>query len=507
MVLPSAVENGPTKAVRRAYAALDLRFLRSPSLLAASLTLTVGGLGVARLVLPVSGSFLAVAFLALIGASALAGAEVRRNRIVSLNLFALALMVRVIALTSLSWGATRDGGSFLGIDSIAFLRGATYLATHGFHLGMSPVAFFGTYNVAQYYLFAAAIRYLHADLFALQMMNAGLTAFAAPLTFSIFRHVLPRVARASGLLVGLYPSLIVLSVVDLLKDPSVLAATLLAVWTVATIMRARRPATVVCLAGPGLIALLYLRTGRFYALGYMEAGLVGAAAWIFIVARKTPVRRPIRTAVVGLVAMFAACEAVPQAAGWPISPVLFEMQFVRAAKTPALMNYSEGLVDRLADENTPSQPPRGAVTLSFGANLVRRVFGPFPWIRPQQWSVRYLEANNYLLYPGMLVWYSLLPVTLLGLLLVGRDIVRRADVGFAMAFVWLFTVPYCLQYLAINLSYRQRDVMFPILVVFAAVGSAQAISWPSFGRWYRRYWIALALLATAHLTVRGLSGL
>jgi hypothetical protein len=106
----------------------------------------------------------------------------------------------------------------------------------------------------------------------------------------------------------------------------------------------------------------------------------------------------------------------------------------------------------------------------------------------------------------MLVWYAMLPVILLGLLLVGRDLLHRTDVGFAIAFLWLFTVPYCLQYLAINLSYRQRDVMFPLLVVFAAVGSGWAARWPTFRRWYCRYWIALALLAAAHLTVRTLSG-
>lgn len=506
MVLPSTLEKPPAEDLRRTNAWLVMSFLRSYRLFGTTLALTIVALGGARLILRSDGSFIAVATLGFAGAAALAAGEVRRNRIVVLNLFSLAFLLRVVALTSLSWAAARDGGSFLGPDSVSFVRGATYLAAHAFHLGMSPLVFFGTYDVGHYYLFATAIQYLHADLLGLQMINASLSALAAPLTFSIVRRVLPRTARVSGLLVGLYPSLVVLSVVDLLKDPSVLCATLVAVWTVAAMARARHPATIF-LVVPGLLAVLYLRTSRFYTLAYLEFGLVCATAWVVVIMRGIRIRRPIRTAIAGLVLMFAAGEAIPAIVGWPPSPVLFTAQVLRATGTPGLMNYSAGLVDHLANDDHEGQFATERGVLSFGANLVRRVMGPFPWIRPARWDVVYLEANNYLLYPGMLVWYTMLPVLVIGLLLVGRDILCRAYVGSTMVFLWLFTVPYCLQYLAINLSYRQRDDMFPFLLVFVAVGSAHAVRSPTFRRWYPRYWAMLALIAVAHLTVRQLSGL
>src|SRR5689334_22035596 len=134
MVVPDVLDNRPRNDLHRTYALLNLPFLRSSRLLAVNLSLIVAALGAARLVLPVDPAFMVVACLALAGAVGLACAEMRRNRTVVLNLFALAFLLRVVALALLSWGAARDGGSFLGVDSVDFLQGATYLADHGFHL-------------------------------------------------------------------------------------------------------------------------------------------------------------------------------------------------------------------------------------------------------------------------------------------------------------------------------------------------------------------------------------
>ena len=429
------------------YQRTRLAFLCSRRLLAGSAATTVAAFAVAHSLLPIRGAFAFAAVLALGVAVALAEAEPRRTRVVSLNLFMIGFAARAIALASFSWAALREGGPFLGPDSTGYLAGATDLAARGFHLGALPATFFGTYDASHYYLFAAAIRYLHADLFALQMLNAGLTALAAPLTFSIARRVLPRGARAAGLIVAVYPSLIVLSVVDLLKDPSLVFATLLAIWVVLSLARVRRPSSVAGLFVPGVVALLYLRTGRFYTFAYIEAAVACAAAWTFVRGRRAPFRT--RTAVAGLLLMFAAAEVLPAAVGWATSPVLFASQVMRAAGTPALLTYSTGLADRLhapaknneAAGGNDAQIP-GSRVLTFASNLGRRALGPFPWIGPPQWTFRTLQAGDYLLYPGMLVWYAILPLTVLGCSLVARDLLAAAEPRFALLFLWLFTVVY-----------------------------------------------------------------
>ena len=81
--------------------------------------------------------------------------------------------------------------------------------------------------MSHYYLFAAAVRFLGADLFGLQVMNCGLIALAAPLVFGIARSILPSAALVVGLGVALHPSLIAIAAVDLLKDPSIIFGTVL----------------------------------------------------------------------------------------------------------------------------------------------------------------------------------------------------------------------------------------------------------------------------------------
>jgi hypothetical protein len=428
----------------------------------------------------------------------IAASEPPRARLVSINLFTGALALRVLVLVLFYALAVGEGGPFLGPDSSGYFEGANELVALGFHLDTIPLLFFGSYDVGHYYLFAAAIR-LHADLFALQLLNVGFTALAAPLAYAIGRRTVPRAARIIGLLVALSPSLVVLAAIDLLKDPSVVCATLLAIVCILRLARARTSWTVLLAAAVSLVPLLYLRTSRFYSFAYLEAATIAALIWIALWRRRLALRT--WTAAAALVVVFGVTEAVPMRAGWPSSPVLILAQVGHVLGTPSMRFYSVGLFERFRHRRAPEEP-EAQTPLEYAANLFRRIYGPFPWILPDKWNLRFLQSADYLLYPGMLLWYGLLPFVVIGLTHVGRAVASRASESFGLVFLWLFTAIYFLQYLAINVSYRQREAMFPVLVVFGCIGWAHARRGGQMPRWYVAYWAGLGGLAAAHLALR-----
>jgi hypothetical protein len=69
-----------------------------------------------------------------------------------------------------------------------------------------------------------------------------------------------------------------------------------------------------------------------------------------------------------------------------------------------------------------------------------------------------------------------------------------------------FSGAYLLLYLAVNLSYRQRDALFPLLIVLAVIAWDRVRQWRPWRWWYGAYWVALGLLATAHLAARARLG-
>jgi hypothetical protein len=433
---------------------------------------------------------------------AIAAAEPPRSRALSLNVFAIALAMRVLWLLGATL-AGRSASPFLGPDSSTYWEGALDLVSQQFRLGVLAPSYYGTYDVGQYYLFASVIRIFGAHLVCLQLLNAGLSALAAPLAFAIGRLTVPRGARAIGLFVALSPSLTALSAMDLLKDPSVIFAMLLALLATVRLIRERAMRR---LAGPGIAALaafLYLRTTRFYAFAYIEYATLVAVALAILLCGRIGARR--RAGLATLVFAFAAAEVIPIPAGWPPTPVLFAAQVGYVFDTPAMRFYSTGLVHRFrhGGEAEVVRAPQDLATMT--ANLARRVLGPFPWIPPQRWNLRTLQAGDYFLYPGMLLWYAMLPFVALGFALAGRATFRRsARLSTALSVLWLFTAGYMLQYLLINVSYRQREAIVPLLLVFAWGGIVYAWERPRLARWYGAYWAALAILAAAHLSVRAL---
>jgi hypothetical protein len=495
---PAAIFITAERAVERAFSSRRVLRTGSAGLLAA--------LAVVGWLPDTNASYLWLASAIAVAALLVARTEAPAGRVISMNLFVWAMLVRVAALGVLRLLALADGGVSLGPDSATYFVQSAALAASGLHTDTPAAVYFGTYDVAHYYLFAAAVRYFDADLFGLQVMNCGFIALVAPLALGFSRVILPWAAVLIAVAVAFNPGLVVLSTRDLLKDPSILCAMALLIWAVVRMTREPRVPVLAAYVLPGLAGALYLRTGRFYVFGYLEAAIV-AAAVVMLVTRRTIF---VRHAAVPLVALvFLLGEALPMLSVWPPSPRLILNHIDQVRGSPRMIRYSEGLADRLAVAGSPhvrAEPAEGGGRVGSlmisAANLFRRLYGPFVWIMPSTWSFKSLRSGDYLLYPGMLLWYGLLPFIGVGFVATAWRMLARAETRFGVIFLWFFTAVYFGQYLVVNLSYRQRDVMFPVLLVFACLGASIALQFTRWRRLYAVYWTLLGIVAGAHLTVR-----
>jgi hypothetical protein len=383
-----------------------------------------------------------------------------------------------------------------------------------------------------------------------------LTALTGPLVFGALRVLLPRYALPIGIMVALSPSLISFGITDLLKDPSVIASTMLALWAMAHLTHVRRPAFIGLLVVIAVFALSYTRMSRFYVVPFLAVAFMGSALVLRWLNGRSEIAvlRPPRV-VAALAVIFLMAEVVPVRLGWPVSGVMVAGQVLQTIDTPAMRVYAKGMLDRMSPGPTeaaaaptiaprsvndimqafhsgrrtpsalaeveraerarikkpaPLPVDRGAETLPrrvlrMSVNGFRKLFGPFPWVPPPSWDPELILTGDYLLFPGMLVWYAVLPLGLAGLAgLAWRTLVRRTPESLPLLIAGTTLVLFFSQYLVLNLSWRQREFLFPFLAVLACVAVERWWGVPRFRRAYGAYWVLLALVATGHLLVRAM---
>ena len=486
-------------------AAARTRWIGDARTLGAGATALLVAMLAAAWVVPANASFVVMVGAALLAGIGIASVENEADRRTSVSLLVWALTVRVVVLTCCFALAGREGGPFLGADSSLYYYGSRELAEQAFHLPTWPVVYFGSYDVGQYYLFAAAVRFAHADLFGLQMVNCALTAIAVSLTFGITRLVVPRGAVWISAVAALHPSLIGISVLDLLKDPSIVCAVLGLMWLLLHLSRASRTATVLTLAAIALPLSAYLRVSRFYAFAYIEAGFAVALA-ILLVARRRPFER--RLALIVVLVLLAVVELLPMRALWPPTPVMFVAMAGHTLNTPGLRFATPGMFERGRRRQPTSgnraEVEQGPGLIELAIGVFRRTFGPYPWILPKAASFRGLQDAQFYLFPGMLLWYAVLPLIVIGFVHIGLGGWRAFSHPFGILLLWSFSLIYFAQYLLINLSYRQREVMLSVLLVFGWLGFEWVRARPRriVKTCYLGYATAITLLAALHLAAR-----
>jgi hypothetical protein len=214
-------------------------------------------------------------------------------------------------------------------------------------------------------------------------------------------------------------------------------------------------------------------------------------------------------ALVLAILVFAAAEIAPMRSLWPSTPSMFLAMTGHTLNTPGMRWSTPGFLQRGVRGTTtirsaPTETTSHGV-VRLGVDMVRRVFGPFPWIAPHTWTFFALQQGQYYLFPGTVLWYALLPFVVLGFALSGAAMVRGMETRFPLLLLWWFSALYFAQYLLINLSFRQREDGMPILLMFAALGADRFL--PDCRRpprWYRRYWVVIVVIAVLHITVRAI---
>ena len=472
----------------------------------------------------------ALVIIVILGAAAFFTAiQSKGQRQLAAGVFAIAFFLHFAALVLFAWLQVRfEGGYILSSDGLLFYRNSVTLAAN--QLAITP-AVLGSADIGHYLLFSTLIRDLHADVFAIQVFDCGLLAIAASLMVDL-RPLVPRaISLALALFVAVFPTLIANAAFDLWKEPSLFLASVLFLWATLKMWRAEpgwRQAGFACLSA---IALVYLRCTRFYLVAYIECAV--ATIGVIALLRHIELRRS-RTAVWMLAGAIAVAEVGPWSVGWPLTPELMLDQISYTLHTPLMLHYTPGSFglahhDKLlrplqtvsgsgaawpGDRTLiASMPPTAAASLESGSrggviavpiNLFRRLYGPFIWILPSQLKLQLLFSTDYLLYPGMLIWYVALPFVIAGLLKVMWGAATGREPNLALVALAVFELLYFAQYMAINLSYRHRDIMVPFLMIFAWTGWRYLANVPWRRRAYAFYWLALCVIAAGHLLVRSL---
>ncbi len=468
-----------------------------------------------------------VAAIALVMAAIVLSEEPKHRRILA-QLSAIAFAWRWVLL--LGFGALEESAAtvVLGPDGYGYFQAAAEIVDQGFVLPRPSYEYFATFDTAHMYVFAMVVRLFGASLFVLHVFNTAISTLIAPLTYAWVMRVAPACALPSALLVTAFTSITYFAAVDLLKDPSVITALTLAIWALGRLCSGQL--SMARLAALGLTAtasLAYIHTSRSYPLFYLEAGVLVTGVALALRRRLPPPR-----ATVAVLTVLLAAEGLPMAAGWPPTPVFFMASVNQFQSVDAVRYFSAGLLERLKSPSGAERPrptyrlrefegmpgtsarttlqveveENQARTTSFGSvgwivQIVRRMLGPFVWIAPPAFEARAVLAGDYLLYPGMLFWYALLPWMALGTAIVAWGVVR-GHTPFMVGVVGVYCTLYLAQYLVVNLSYRQRDALFPLLAVLACIGIERA-GLARWARWsYLVYWIALVSVAVAHLVVR-----
>jgi len=430
--------------------------------------------------------------------------EPKSERQVFLSLFTWSYLVRICALLTLSWVLYPGEATFLGPDGSNYFKISLALEADGLPLPKDLIYALESYHVAPYYLFASVLHVFDGDLFALQLLNSGMGALVSPLIFSWCRSVAPRYAVPMGVIVAMYPSLIALSAKDLLKDPSVLFFTVLAIWSLTKILQSRSIISLVALTFSGAMSLTYLHLARFYLVVYFEVVVIFVL--LLCLLRRVPIFQITRRSGVALFILFIVAEVGPMALGWPSSFGLFSQNLLYTLGTPSMRYSSPGLFEVVRAHIENSQIAGWLVAVVNALiNVFRKLYGPFVWILPEQWNIVYIFADEFLLYPGMLIWYSLLPFIGAGFAIMSFGIISGREKNPALIGLWAFIFLYFVHYLSINLSVRHREVMVPLLLVPAFVGVESTTKYPRWRKLYCAYWVSIICVAAGHLVLRKLT--
>jgi hypothetical protein len=298
------------------------------------------------------------------------------------------------------------------------------------------------------YYVAVIYKVIGQNMLAVQYVNSILGAATAPIAYLIAMEIFPnrRVARICALLSAFFPSLVLWSCQGLKDGPIVF---LLAISMLATLKLGNRfnVKYLVTLA----LALCGLLTLRFYVF-YIVVLAIAAA---FILGRRqltaqTFARQLVIMLVIGLaLAYFGVSRYATQQ-----FDTYGSFEQLQRMRLDASRSAGSGF-----GEDVDVSTPAGAISaIPLGFSYL--ILAPFPW---QLASVRQIIT-----LPEMLIWWSSLPLLVLGLWFAIKYKLR--EIAPILIFTSLLTLTYSVLQGNVGTAYRQRAQLLVFYFVFVAVG-------------------------------------
>lgn len=297
------------------------------------------------------------------------------------------------------------------------------------------------------YLVAIVYLIFGHKIFVAQSLCAVIGAAISPMVYFCAQKLYnnQRVARFSALFIAFFPTFIVWSA-QLLKDGLIVFLLVLGITMVLVLQKKASFLAIVCL----IFSIIGVFSMRFYIF-YMLIVAVFASLIIgtdFTV--KSFIKGIFASMIIGLSLTYVgvtktATETFDKNA---------DIERLQAARQHSSKEYNSGFGE---DFNVSSA--EGAIS-ALPIGLAYLLFAPFPW-----------EVNNFrqaITLPEVLVWWSLLPFLISGVLYTLKNRLRSSVP--IIIFTSMLTVAYALFQSNVGTAYRQRTQIQVFLFIFIAVG-------------------------------------
>lgn len=400
---------------------------------------------------PAAGAPATLFVLPLAAVAAWAVFQIKDDRHFLLQLFLIALLVRMLVGTII-YGFGLQG--FFGGDALTydFFGNALVKVWEGNKNFQGAIDVFfaggGSSGWGMLYMVAVIYKVIGRNMLAVQYVNAILGAASAPIAYLIAMEIFPnkRVARACALLSAFFPSLVLWSSQGLKDGPIIFLLTLSMLATLRLGNRfSAKYLTALALALCGLIAL------RFYV--FYIAVLAITAAFVLGRRRLTArsfARQLIIMIVIGLVlAYFGVSRYATQQ--FDAYGSFQQLQLMR-------MDASESAISGFGQDADVSTPAGAISAIPLGLSYL--ILAPFPW--------HMASLRAIITLPEMVVWWSSLPLLVLGLWFTIKYKLR--EVAPILIFTTLLTVMYSVFQGNVGTAYRQRAQVLVFYFIFVAIG-------------------------------------
>jgi 4-amino-4-deoxy-L-arabinose transferase-like glycosyltransferase len=298
-----------------------------------------------------------------------------------------------------------------------------------------------------FYYFVGAIYFVFGrNQLLVQFLNGTIGAVTVVVMHALATRLFgPLVARRVAILMAFFPGMVFWSA-GMYKDPAILLCIAVSMYAVVRLRETVSPAMLLLFVG----AVLALVTLRFYIAYFVMFATLSS----FVFSRRGPLLQRLLSyglLVGALAAVFSFAVRQETLEEQSTYMTLERLQVTRSDQA----YQGRSAFGREYDVSTPE----GAV-LALPMGLTYLLFAPFPWAIS--------GTRQALVLPEMLVWYSLMPAFIAGLV----HAVRRqlGDILPILAFAVTLTLAYALMQGNIGTAYRQRTQVTMFFFLFMGVG-------------------------------------